>query len=247
MPRVKHNARHSFAAGFNAAVPADIDLPFATPGMQGWKVKTENWAPDMDFSADSTRYEFTSITGTATPVNNGVQLATSAGADNTGAIVQAIDPNVIFTDNTKRMYMEASVEMNATTVGDNEWFVGWTSDQGTTIADFVAADGLSWAFDDGFGFGGLDGNTGVSFYARQSDVQQAVTSTKQLVSGSRHLLQMYYDGATYNLYVDGVKVANASRTTFNNDALMGFVAFFRTGEAAANTLDVHYQLIANEL
>jgi len=247
MSRVKHNARHNFAAGFNAAVPADIDLPFSTPGMQGWKSSTENWAPDMDYSADSTRYEFTAITGTATPVNNGLQIATSAGADNTGALIQAIDPNVIFTDNTKRLYMEASVMITATTVGDNEWFVGWTTDQGTTIGDFVAADGLSWAFDDGFGFGHLDAATGVSFVARQGDVQQLVTSTKELVTATRHLLQMYYDGATYNLYVDGVKVASASRTVFNNDAAMGFVAFFRTGEGVANTFDVNFQSIANEL
>ena len=248
MSRVKHNALHQFSAGFNTVAPnGPASLPISTPGMQGWKILTENWAPDMDFSADTTRYQFTAITGTALPVNNGLQLATDAGGENTGAIVQSIDPNHIFTSTTKKFYMEASVKITATTVGSNEWFVGWTGLQGTTIVDFVANDGSGWNFSDGFGFAHLDGDTGVSFVAVQGDVVQTVQSTTELVTTARTLLQMYYDGSTYKLYVDGVRVASASRTIHNNDAVMGFVAFFRTGEGEANLFDVNFQSIANEL
>ncbi len=252
MARVKHNALHNFTAGFNTSPSlAGINLPFSTPGMQGWKVVMEDWATGMSIAADSALYQYTTIgTGSVSlPGNNGLRI-NNDGGDNDGVIIQAISPNVLFTDNTKKFYMEASVTLTATTIAQNEWFVGWTGLQGTTIGDFVAADGTTWAFDDGFGFGHLDADTTISFFAAQNNTgsaYQTVAGVSDLVTATRSLLQLYYDGANYNLYMDGILQLSVAQTTFNNDAAMGFVVFHRAGAAENNDFEVQYQLIATEL
>jgi hypothetical protein len=247
MSRVKHNALHRFSAGFNATVNGP-DVPFFHPAQQGWKVLYEDFATPFLFSADSTYYEYTTIgSGTAVIGNKGVSIANSTTTINEGSLVQAITANVLNTESTKKFYMETSATLTAATMAGTEFFVGMTSDQGTTIGDFVDAAGTSWTFDDGFGIGKLDTDTAMSFYARQSDAEQSVSFGSTATTATRHTWGVYYDGATYYLYKDGALAGSTAKTVFNDDAAMGFAAFFKSGTAEAQSALVNYVLFAQAL
>lgn len=250
MARNKHNALHQFVAGANIASSTNggSALPFIHPVQQGWKVVYEDFNDKLGYAADSATYEFTAIgTGTAAVSTGGILFDNGADADNAGAVVQAITPTIIPAANTKKLFLEVSFTATAATMASTEMAMGFSSDQGGTIGDFVAADGLSWAVDDCFMIGKLDTATELSFIARQSDVEQTVGFGSNPTTATRHTFSAYYDGATYHLYKDGVEVATGTKTVFNNDAAMGFVAFLRAGAAETQNLLANYILLGYEL
>lgn len=245
-----HNVQHVFRDGVSIGNSSDgrSNVPLPLPVDLGWKIYYEQFNSGVDY-ADATPWEITveGTTPTTTAANNGIRLDTLA-TDNTSVLVQHNTPQILITNNAKKMYFETSIVVDggaSGTMTDLEWFVGFTSDQQTT--NFVGATGVAWAFDDGFGFGHLDTDTVISFYARQSDVEQSISLGSDLVDETRTRLGMYYDGTDYVLYKDGVRVASAARSVFNNDAAMGLALYVKSGEAVIKTLTCHYMLLATEL
>ncbi len=245
MSRVKHNALHQFSAGQNNTIGGP-DVPFPTPGMQDWKWVYETFSKGILWTADNVQYELTVEGSTPAPVvaANGVSLPTLSG-DNTSTLIQWTTPTLQLGASTKKFYLEASVTLTAATMASNEMFIGFTSDQQTT--NFVAADGLSWAFDDGFGFGKLDTATEIDFIARQTSVEQTVALGSTFTTAVRVRLACYYDGTNYQLYKDGLLVAESTRSIYNDDAAMGVAAYCKSGTAAIQSLLVNYVAIGSEL
>jgi len=246
MARNKHNAIHQYAVGLNNATnTGPSDLPFPTPGLQGWKWIVENFTSGHTYVADAEPWEFTAETsGTVTVGING-PIITTNGSDNSSALLQHLTPQILLGANTKKLYIETTVNLTAATMASNEIFVGITSDQSGTA--FVAAAGTSWAFDDGFGFGKLDTATELDFITTQSSVEQAVGFGSTLTTATITRLAAYYDGTSYFLYKDGELVANANRSVFNDDAVMGVSIYCKAGTGAAQTLAVNYVAIGVEL
>lgn len=245
MSRVKHNALHQFAQGLNLNVDGP-DIPIPTPGQAGWKYIVEDFAHGVLFTADNVQYEITVEGSTPAPVvaANGVSLP-SLATDNTGVLLQWTTPTLKVGASTKKFWLETSVTLTAATMASNEMFIGFTSDQSTTA--FVAANGLSWAFDDGFGFGKLDTATSIDFIARQSDAEQTVSFGDTFTTAVRVALACYYDGANYNLYRDGVLQATVAKSVYNDDAAMGVSAYCKSGTAAVQSLLVNHIAIGTEL
>lgn len=246
MSRVKHNALHQFAAGLNNQAVNGPDVPFPTPGMQNWKWVIEDFANGILWTADNVQYELTVEGVTPAPVvaANGVSLPTLA-SDNTSTLLQWTTPNLQVGANTKRFWLETSVTLTAAAMASNEAFIGFTSDQQGT--NFVAADGLSWTFDDGFGFGKLDAATEIDFIARQSDVEQTVGLGSTFVTAARVTLACYYDGVNYQIFKDGELVVSSAQEVFNDDAAIGVSAYCKSGTAAIQSLLVNYVAIGTEL
>jgi hypothetical protein len=250
MSRNKHNALHRYAAGINAASDTSgvPQLPFFHPTQQGWKILCEDFNDKLGYNADSATYEFTAIgSGTAAASTGGIKQANSTTTINEGSIVQAITATVIPAASTKKLYLEVSATITAATMSGTEFFAGFSADQGTTATEFVAADGLSLAADDAFLVGKLDTATSMSFYATQSDAQQVVSFGSNPTTATRHVWSVYYSGTTYYLYKDGVQMASEVKTVFNDDAAMGFVSYFKSATAEAQSSIVNYVLMAYEL
>lgn len=246
MGRVKHNALHQFAAGANNQLLNGPAVPFPTPGMQDWKWIIEDFSHGILFTADNVQYELTVEGATPAPVvaANGVSLPTLA-TDNTSTLLQWTTPTLQVGANTKKFYLETSVTLTAATMASNEAFVGFTSDQQTTA--FVAADGLSWTFDDGFGFGKLDAATEIDFIARQSDVEQTIGLGESFTTATRVRLACYYDGVTYHVYRNGELLVSAAQEVYNDDAAMGVSAYCKSGTAEVQSLLVNYIALGTEL
>jgi len=248
MSRVKHNALHQFSAGFNTVQDSGpASLPFATPGQQGWKIQTENFGGGAT-PADGILWE--SVVETSGTTTHGVNggLITTDGNDNSSGWLGWTTPTYVPGAATKKFYLETSVILTAATMASNEMFVGFTSDQSTTA--FVAADGLTWAFDDGFGFGKLDAETEISFISGQNETgaaHQTVGLGSTFTTATRTTLACYYDGTNFNLYKDNVFVKSAAKSTLNDDAATGAVIYAKAGTGAAQTLLVHYITLATEL
>ena len=249
MGRVTHNALHNFSGGINSANSSRTNaVPFLHPVQQGWKVVYEDFNDKLSFAADSAIYEFTATSsGTATVSTGGVLFDNASDADNAGAQVQAITPTIIPSANTKKFYLETQMTATAATMASTEFFVGISADQGTTIGDFVAADGLSWAVDDCFGIGKLDAETSMSFIARQSDVEQTVSFGSNPTTATSQVWGVYYDGTNYKLYLDGTEVADTPKTVFNDDAAMGISVLLRSGAGETQNLLVNYILFGYEI
>lgn len=250
----QHNALHQFSAGLNNSPANDggSALPITSAGLQGWKEYYENFHFGLTegVPADAVNgWEITveGTTPTTAAAVNGLRLDTLA-TDNTSVLVQYANAALLMGANTKKHYFETSMQLDGGAGGtqaDVEWFLGYTSDQSTT--NFVAADGLSWAFDDGFGFGHLDTATEIDFIARQSDVEQTIGMSSDTTDATTHRLGMYYDGSIYYAYLDGSLVAQSSMEVYNNDAAMGLSLYVKSGEAVIKTLTSHYVYLAVEL
>jgi len=251
MSRVKHNALHTFAAGANIAKSTNgaTSVPFIHPVQQGWKVVYEDFNGPSLYSADTADiWQFTAITAGTTAVSTGgVLFDNAADADNAGAALAHETATIIPAANTKKLYLEVSATVTAATMASTEFFLGVAADQTTTIANFVAADGLSWTVDDCFGIGKLDAETNVSAIMRQSDVEQTISFGSNPTTATRHTWSLYYDGATYHVYKDGALIGSSAKTVFNNDAAMCITAFMRSGAGETQNLLAQYILFAYEI
>ncbi len=246
MSRVKHNALHQFSAGSNT-VPdtGPASLPFSTPGQQGWKVITDNFNSGAIYSSNSNPYDVTVETSGTVTVGVDGALLTTDGNDNSSALLQWTTPTWLPGAATKKFYLETSVILTASTIAQNEMFVGFTLDVATTA--FVGATGVAWAFDDGFGFGKLDAATELDFISIKGTVEQSVGLGTSLTTATRTALACYYDGINFNLYKDNVLLTSAARSTINDDAPVGLVIYCKAGTGEAQTLLVNYVTLATEL
>ena len=250
MPRNTHNAQHRFSAGLTAAdtTTGGFVLPFPHPAQQGWKVLLEDFNGPLLYSADSPTWEYTTIgSGTAVVGTGGVSIANSGTTINEGSLIQSLDATIIPVSNTKKFYLEVSATITAVTMAGTEFFAGLTGNQGTTIAEFVADDGLSFTVDDCFGIGKLDTATSVSFSAHEDDAAQTISFGSNPTTATRHVWSVYYDGVSYHLYKDGAKKALESKIKFNNDVAMQFAAFYKSATGEAQVGLFQYIMFAYEL
>lgn len=242
-----------FSKGYNAGAHAGgaglIPIPIARGGGQGWKCYYEDWMFGDAIASDTADWNVTvETTGTISFVQAGVKLQPKDSTDNSSVLYQWDTANFLMNDNTKKFYLEVAATVALESGGamaQQEFFAGFTSDQATTA--FVGATGVAWTFDDGFGFGQLDGDTTISGVFCQTDVQQFVSSAAAFADGTPTRLGLYYDGTNYLLYQDDVLMGQATRTVFNNDAAMGVTLYIKNGEAKTHDLTVHYIALAQEL
>ena len=114
MTRAKHNTLHQFAAGLNNQQINGPDVPFPTPGMQGWKWVVEDFSHGILWTANNVQYNLTVEGSTPAPVvaANGVSLPTLA-PDNTSTLLQWTTANLQLGASTKRFWLETSVTLTA--------------------------------------------------------------------------------------------------------------------------------------
>ena len=251
MSRVKHNAQHNFAAGLTNAPdnhPAALaNLPISSPVFQGWKVYYETLALGATYASDA--YWLASAVATGTIVagdSNSIQLLSKSATatDNSGYNLRHSLATVQVDTATKKYYFETVLKLThaSGTMAANEWFVGWTNDEAAKHAD-----GILWDFEDGFGFGQLDGGTPV-FVTNSSDSEQSIDMSGALVTATYRKYACYYDGTNYNLYEDDVLVTQAvANPAPVADVPLGFQIDLKTGEAKINHLQAKYALLAVEL
>ncbi len=248
MSRVIHEELHQYSAGLSNSLTAAIPLPFPTAGQQSWKWIEETFATGHLYTTNSNPYnEVIENAGGATVGANGA-LCTATGTDNDSCLLQWTTPTAQIGAVGKKFYLEASVILTAASMSANEMFVGFTSDEAGT--NFVDADGLGWAFEDGFGFGKLDTATEIDFISGQNetgDTHQRIGLGSTFTTATTTKLGCFYDGTTFFLFKDDVLVNEATRTTLNNDAPMGVSCFVKCGTGAAQTLLVHYVALGTEL
>ena len=245
MSRVKHNAVHQFSAGLNnAQTTGPASLPFQLPGLQGWKVVTENFATGHLYTGSTTPWEETETNGGATVAANGALLS-NTGADNDLTTLQWTTPTLQPGAATKKLYLETSLTLTAATAAQTEIFVGFTTDvQGTNLID---TNGVTWVFADGIGFGKFDAATEIDFVSAKGSAWQTIGFGSNLTTATRTTLGCYYDGTNFNLYKDGAFVKAAAKETINDDTPTGVTCFLKCGTGEAQTLLVNYITLATEL
>jgi len=247
MARVKHNALHQYTAGLNNAPTGgtELNLPFPTPGFQGWKWMYESFADGILHTGNNVKWNETIVGSTPAPGigANGISLPTIA-TDNTGSHIQHTTPQIILGATTKKFYLETSFTLTAATMASNEMLVGFTTD--ATGDTHQAAAGTSWTFDNGIAFGKLDTATELDFIARQADVEQVIGVGSTMTTAIRATFGCYYDGANYLIYKDGALVARASGESVPQ-LVMGISLFIKSGTGAIQTLLVNYVALGTEL
>ncbi len=247
---VRHNAKNQFQLGCNNSAELNLAVPFPTPGQQGWKWVYETFANGHLYTADSNPYELTVLGATPAPIvaANGITIPSLAG-DNTSTHIQWTTPTVqLNSDSAKKFYFETSVAVTATDMAQNEIFIGFTSDQ--TGSAHQADDGLTWTFDDGFGFGKLDTDTAFSWISGQNETgtgHQIVGCGETFVTTTRITLACYYDGSKFNIFRDNLFLVSADAQTLNTDAPMGISALCKSGEGSLSSLLVNYVALGTEL
>lgn len=246
MSRVKHNALHNFAAGVNSAPAGNpaISLPFSHPVQQGWKTYYEDFAG----IAPATDAYFTATaiaSGTALAGDsNSIKFTSNTSSDNSGYNLLAKLATAQLGGATKKFYFETVVKLThaSGTIAANEWFVGFTNAELP-----INSGGAAWDFEDGFGFGQLDGATPV-FVTNSSDVEQSIALGGALTTAVYKKYACYFDGASYNLYEDDVLVATSvASPAVVADAPLGFNFEYKSGEAKTNVFNIKYALCAVEL
>lgn len=247
MSRTKHNALHQFSVGANTAPtnhPAKV-LPFSHPTQQGWKVYYEGLDKGATY-ADDAYYDVTAISsGTFGPGDeNSIKLTANTTTDNSGYMITHKAATMQLSSATQKWYLETIVKLThaSGTVAANEWFVGWTN-----VEQATSSGGTAWDFEDGFGFGQLDGGTPV-FVTNSSDSEQSISLGGALTTAVYKKYACYFDGTNYNIYEDDVLVAESvASPAVVADVPLSVNVLYKSGEAKTNHLMVKYALLAVEL
>ncbi len=252
MGRLKHTGIAQFKGGLSVAVNNDdgiLNVPVPTSFGLGWKEVYEGFDKGVLYTADTAPYwnQTVETTGTTAAAAGGLALLPKDDTDNSSSLLQWTTPTLFPGANTKQFYFETRVTLtdNGTDMDQYELLVGFTSNQ--SGANLLAAAGTSYTFDDGFGFGHLDGDTTLSFVARQSDVEQRISFGEDLVSDVPTRLGVWYDGVNYNLYFNGVLKTSAIQVVYNDDAATGMSLFVKNGETKTKDLLINYVYLASEL
>ena len=252
MSRLKHAKIEQFTGGLSVAAIGDdglLSVPIPTSFGLGWKEIYEGFDKGVLYTGDTAPYwEHTvETTGTTAVAAGGINLLPKVDTDNSSSLLQWTTPTLFPGAATKQFYFETRVTItdNGTDMNQYELFVGFTLDvSGTAL---IGATGIAWAFDDGFGFGHLDGDTSLTFIAIQGTVEQRVSLNTELVSGIPARLAVWYDGTNYNVYVDGVLKNTELKTVYNDDAAMGMTLYVKNGEGKTKDLLINYVYLASEL
>ena len=247
MARVKHNALHQFTAGLNNA-PANhpaSQIPVTCPVFQGWKEYYEPLTLGATYASDA-YWEILAISsGTfGAGDSNSIKLTAATTTDNSGYSFRHDTATMQPAGATKKYYFETIVKLthSSGTMAANEWFLGYTNDE---VA--LAAGGTVWDFENGFGFGQIDGGTPV-FVTNDSDSEQSIPLSGTLVTATYRKYACYFDGTNYNLYEDDVLITQVVANPVPvADAPLGFSIHYKSGEAKTNDFQAKYSYLAYEL
>jgi len=231
---------HQFSAGLNT-LQSVIELPFEHPTQNGWKVYCDNFNDGATYSSDAHWIATANGGGTLGPGSSNSLVATGDGSVFSGYSLYRKAADILL---SKKFYLETRLMLTATSVPDNGIFVGYTSaNEAMTTTAVDALDGG----DEAIGFGQVTQDVEVSFYSRQDGTNQTIGLGVPFTTAAWVTLQVYCDGANFNIYRDNSFLGATAVTKLNNDEAMTPQIFFEAVNAAANTLEVQYLLLAVEL
>lgn len=236
----KNSAIHQFSAGLNC-LQSKAALPFDNPTQNNWKVYYDGFTIGATYVDDA--YWLIQANGGGTLAPGGEQSMVMIGD---GSVFSGYSMYKKLADKIldKKFYMETSVKLTASSVPDNGIFVGYTSaNEAMTTGTVDALDGGAEAL----GFGQVSQDTDITFYSRQDGTNQTISAGGPFVSGAYVKLQCYYDGGSFNIYRNNNFISKTAKTQLNTDEPMTPQVFFEAVNAAANTLDFQYLLLAVEL
>lgn len=172
-------------------------------------------------------------------------VLTSEGGDNEGGQFRLNATPFQLTAGKKAFFdCRLSITSSAGTIGQESLFVGLADN--VTSTNFIAADGLSLAVDESWGFVSYDAEAGIDVAIRDNDVATATsTDVGTFVSATNVRLTLYYNGTDTEAYVDGVKKATLTGTHPTGDA-MTVMVHFRAEEAQVKVLTLDYLYVAIE-
>lgn len=173
----------------------------------------------------------------------GVVTLTTSGNDNDLGQLYHTDAPFQLTSGKKAIIeIKAKVTKGGGTIGQEELVLGLTSVQ--TGADFMAADGLSHAFDDGICFISYDGSANINCIQGENDVFSSELGASTLVDDTWAVYSIYFDGTTSYFYKDDLLIASLS--TNPPTSVLTPMLFIKEGEAQTRVLSVDYVLVAIE-
>jgi len=235
-----HKSFHQFSAGLNTSQNV-VELPFEHPIQNNWKVYCDNLTIGAVYADDAHWLVQANGGGTLGPGAANSMVMTGDGTVFSGYSLYKKAADKLL---AKKFYFETRLMLTATSVPDNGIFVGYTSaNEAMTTGAVDALDGG----DEALGFGQVSQDTALSFYSRQDGVNQTISLGSPLVTATYTTLVCYYDGANFNLYRDSNLISKTAMTKLNTDEGMTPQVFFEAVNAAANTLNVQYLLMAIEL
>jgi len=171
-------------------------------------------------------------------------VLTSEGGDNEGGQFR-LNAAPFHLVSGKQAFFDCRFKIGAGagTIGQESFFIGLADN--VTSTNFIAADGLSLAVDESWGFVSYDAEAGVDVVIRDNDSETSSTDVDTIVDDTFMRLTLYYNGTDTLVFADGVQVATVTGTHPTSDA-MTMMIHFRAEEVAVKTLTVDYVYIALE-
>ena len=238
-----NNALHQFSAGLNS-LQNTVSLLSPNPTQNGWKLYYDGLTIGATY-ADDAYWDITANGGGSLgPGSAQSMVMTGDGSVFSGYSLRKTEADVTLAGSAKKFYLETSLKLTAASVPDNAVFVGYTSNnEAMTTGTVDALDGG----DEALGFGMVTQDTTISFFSRQDGTNQTISMGGPFVTAIYTTLQCYYDGAFFNLYRDNSFLGKTAQTKLNADEGMAPQIFYEAVNAAANTLNIQYLLLAVEL
>jgi len=222
------------------SVFALLDAPLLT----NWAVFQEDFVRPWDVSAGG-EFTHTQTNGALTNGGStGILVQTLGGADNDTSQFQASLSGFNLTVGKKFAFeARCRIGLGASGVlGEEELFIGLATIQ--TGTNFMAADGLSRAFDAGIGFISFDGSSSINALQGVGDVFSTELNAFTYAGAVWYKFGIYYDGTTATYYVNNNKVASIS--TNIPTSIISPCLYIKAGEARAKTLETDYIIAAVE-
>ena len=257
-----HNSTHNFSGGISLYAPSDyrsqIPIPVGVRGTaNGWKSyywdfagAKHSWASDLN-GVEYTETGAGATVAAAAAYAHGLTI-TLDGTDNDSVSLQHLTPQIVVARD-KDFWMETRLETTKSTIIEAAWYVGLSSDQGTTKTDFIDEAATEFLADDMIGWGSpLAGNGFIDFFYHSGDVDQIVVTGQTQVTAVEVKLGMFYDSSdrTLQLYQDDVLIVNHNVQVLawptTTDPL-GLHIYLENESAEASIMGVQYLSIAQEL
>jgi len=218
-----------------------VELPFLDPTT--WAI----YMNDMNVLPTTLGWTNTNTNGTLAvaqgTTGTGIATQTLGGADNDLSQLYMTTGTFALVA-SKKAYFEAKVKVDkgaAGTIGQQELFIGLCTVQ--TAADFVAADGLSWAVDNAVGFGSFDGSTNLDAVIRKADAESIQDAAGTYADATEYVLSWYFNGSNVTFYIDDAMVGQFFAYP---TGVMTVCLYIKGGEAKPAVLTTDYVLVAVE-
>ena len=167
----------------------------------------------------------------------------STAADNESTMWQGLGGGFVMVSG-KKFFMETSFEITAADAAQNELVIGLTSSHAVG-ANFFATDGTARTFDDGLAFVSIDAAVGIDLLIGEADVFDTLPCIATTVTATWYKLSVYFDGTKVHLYKDDVLISSTTPDQIPVSVIMPAI-WYKTGEAAVQTLLVDYLFVAAE-